>query len=60
MPAASKVLIVGAAIVFSFTTGAQPTFFARTDEEVAVIAHQGSDLMALGEGVFPLTQAEVM
>lgn len=39
----------------------RPTYlFARTDEEVAVIAHQGSDLMALGERILPLTHAELM
>lgn len=39
----------------------RPTYlFARTDEEVAVIAHQGADLMALGERVQPLTHAELM
>jgi glycine/D-amino acid oxidase-like deaminating enzyme len=40
---------------------ARPTYlFARTDEEVAVIAHQGADLLALGERVLPLTHAELM
>lgn len=39
----------------------RPTYlFARTDEEVAVIAHQGSDLMELGERILPLTHAELM
>ncbi len=39
----------------------RPTYlFARTDEEVAVIAHQGADLMALGERILSLTQAELM
>lgn len=39
----------------------RPTYlFACTDEEVAVIAHQGADLMALGERVLPLTHAELM
>lgn len=39
----------------------RPTYlFARTDEEVAVIAHQGADLMALGERILPLTHAELM
>ena len=39
----------------------RPTYlFARTDEEVAVIARQGADLMALGERILPLTHAELM
>ena len=39
----------------------RPTYlFARTEEEVAVIAHQGSDLMELGERILPLTHAELM
>ncbi|MBB1075994.1 FAD-dependent oxidoreductase [Rhodoferax sp. 4810] len=39
----------------------RPTYlFARTDEEVAVIAQQGADLMALGERILPLTHAELM
>lgn len=39
----------------------RPTYlFARTDEEVAVIAHQGSDLMELGERILPLTHSELM
>ena len=39
----------------------RPTYlFARTDEEVAVIALQGADLMALGERILPLTHAELM
>lgn len=39
----------------------RPTYlFARTDEELAVIAHQGSDLMQLGERILPLTHAELM
>jgi len=39
----------------------RPTYlFARTDEEVAVIAHQGSDLMELGERILPLTHDELM
>ncbi len=39
----------------------RPTYlFARTDEEVAVIAHQGADLMALGERILPLTHGELM
>lgn len=39
----------------------RPTYlFARTDEEVAVIAHQGADLMELGERILPLTHAELM
>lgn len=38
----------------------RPTYlFARTDEEVAVIALQGSDLMELGERILPLTHAEL-
>lgn len=38
----------------------RPTYlFARTDEEVAVIARQGSDLLKLGEPVLPLTHAEL-
>jgi len=38
----------------------RPTYlFACTDEEVAVIARQGSDLMKLGEQVLPLTHAEL-
>ena len=40
---------------------ARPTYlFARTDEEVAVIAQQGADLMELGERVLPLTHAQLM
>lgn len=39
----------------------RPTYlFARTDEEVAVIAQQGADLMDLGERILPLTHAELM
>jgi len=39
----------------------RPTYlFARTDEEVAVIARQGADLMALGERILPLTHAELL
>jgi D-hydroxyproline dehydrogenase subunit beta len=39
----------------------RPTYlFARTKEEVAVIAQQGADLMALGERIVPLTHAELM
>lgn len=39
----------------------RPTYlFARTDEEVAVIAQQGADLMELGERILPLTHAELM
>lgn len=39
----------------------RPTYlFARTDEEVAVIARQGADLMVLGERILPLTHAELM
>jgi len=40
---------------------ARPTYlFARTDEEVAVIAQQGADLMELGERILPLTHAQLM
>lgn len=40
---------------------ARPTYlFARTDEEVAVIAQQGADLMELGERVLPLTHGQLM
>ncbi len=40
---------------------ARPTYlFARTEEEVAVIAQQGADLMALGERIMPLTHAQLM
>lgn len=39
----------------------RPTYlFARTDEEVAVIAQQGADLMDLDERILPLTHAELM
>lgn len=39
----------------------RPTYlFARTDEEVAVIARQGADLMALGERILPLTHAQLL
>jgi len=39
----------------------RPTYlFARTDEEVAVIARQGADLLSLGERVLALTHAELM
>ena len=39
----------------------RPTYlFARTEEEVAVIAQQGADLMDLGERILPLTHAELM
>lgn len=40
---------------------ARPTYlFARTEEEVAVIARQGADLMELGERILPLTHDELM
>lgn len=40
---------------------ARPTYlFARTEEEVAVIARQGADLMELGERILPLTHNELM
>lgn len=40
---------------------ARPTYlFARTDEEVAVIAQQGADLMELDERILPLTHAQLM
>jgi len=39
----------------------RPTYmFARTDEEVAVIAQQGAELMELGERILPLTHAQLM
>lgn len=39
----------------------RPTYmFARSDEEVAVIARHGADLMEQGEPILPLTHAELM
>lgn len=39
----------------------RPTYlFARTDEEVAVIARHGADLMDEGERILPLTHAQLM
>ncbi|MBK9443918.1 MAG: FAD-dependent oxidoreductase [Comamonadaceae bacterium] len=39
----------------------RPTYmFARTDEEVAVIARHGSDLLDQGESIIPMTHAELM
>lgn len=40
---------------------ARPTYlFARTEEEVALIAHQGADLMDQDERILPLTHADLM
>lgn len=39
----------------------RPTYlFARNDDEVALIARHGADLMAQGERILPLTHAELM
>jgi len=39
----------------------RPTYlFARTDEEVALIAKQGADLLEVGERILPLTHAQLM
>ncbi|OIN92440.1 MAG: hypothetical protein AUJ20_07865 [Comamonadaceae bacterium CG1_02_60_18] len=47
--------------VMDGTYHARPTYlFARTEEEVAVIARQGADLMELGERILPLTHDELM
>ncbi len=57
------VVVVGAGIVgvtiayFLTRAGMRVTVFARTDKEVAVIAHQGTDLMELGERILPLMSA---
>lgn len=40
---------------------ARPTYlFARTDEEVSVIARHGADLIDQGERILPLTHAQLM